>query len=129
MPDTYQFFDVKIEEIMRPEVIVEDDYYNDYESVDLYSGISMALLEDLNINLKSAGDSFDQLFDSKLKSMVDKVSVCEIEKIPCEKNLKMNLAFVVDSSVDKADFIRMKFFIKNIVKNFEIGTDFTRVSF
>ena len=75
------------EEIIRPEETY--DYYQNYESGDLASGLPVSLLEGLNVNLKSAETDehdFGEAIYRTVNQISDQLKFCQFsEAIPCEK--------------------------------------------
>ena len=75
------------EEIIRPEEMY--DYYQNYESGDLASGLPLSLLEGLNLNLKSAETDehdFEETIYKTVNQISDQLKFCQFsEAIPCEK--------------------------------------------
>ena len=131
----HQTMEIMKDTVIRPE-LVEDEPIS-FEAGDIGSDISIALLEDLNIVLKSATNPIDdaELFNAQLESVVnhavDEVKFCNIlEPQPCVERLKMDLAFMIDSSssIGSENFEKVKSFVSEIVSRFEIGPDLTRVS-
>ena len=74
-------------EIIRPEETY--DYYQNYESGDLASGLPLSLLEGLNVNLKSAETDlhdFGEAIYRTVNQISDQLKFCQFsEAIPCEK--------------------------------------------
>ena len=80
---------------------------------------------------ESDEQNFDQAVFRKVNEIADQLKFCQFPNaMPCENGLKMDLAFVIDSSssIGKQNFEDLKKFVVNIVNRFEIGSELTRVS-